>query len=212
MDIEQTAQFMSHIYKRTVPGYRCHGIYKRADDDEVCAILYTHYILNDTLYTMSLIYKEQDTIHLLQCTCSNADTVEWHPVFKNIVESICFNKRRNDMTKGQCRTAISQNQQNIRQYNSQIAQLKNDIDELNRVKGKIVELQNTLADCKGASKAKLDSTTGLNNVSHKILSGIYDGMGNLLTGHPYTKVHNGLESAITTITNEIAKSRHRYPI
>ena len=48
------------------------------------------------------------------------------------------------MTKGQCRTAISQNQQNIRQYNSQIAQLKNDIDELNRVKGKIVELQNTL--------------------------------------------------------------------
>ena len=45
------------------------------------------------------------------------------------------------MTKGQCRTAISQNQQNIRQYNSQIAQLKNDIDELNRVKGKIVELQ-----------------------------------------------------------------------
>ncbi len=86
------------------------------------------------------------------------------------------------MTKGQCRTAISQNQQNIRQYNSQIAQLKNDIDELNRVKGKIVELQNTLADCKGASKAKLDSTTGLNNVSHKILSGIYDGMGNLLTG------------------------------
>ena len=55
------------------------------------------------------------------------------------------------MTKGQCRTAISQNQQNIRQYNSQIAQLKNDIDELNRVKGKIVELQNTLADCKGAS-------------------------------------------------------------
>lgn len=116
------------------------------------------------------------------------------------------------MTKGQCRTAITQNQQNIRQYNSQIAQLKNDIDELNRVKGKIVELQNTLADCKGASKAKLDSTTGLNNVSHKILSGIYDGMGNLLTGHPYTKVHNGLESAITTITNEIAKSRRRYPI
>ena len=111
------------------------------------------------------------------------------------------------MTKGQCRTAISQNQQNIRQYNSQIAQLKNDIDELNRVKGKIVELQNTLADCKGASKAKLDSTTGLNNVSHKILSGIYDGMGNLLTGHPYTKVHNGLESAITTITNEIAKKQ-----
>ena len=46
------------------------------------------------------------------------------------------------MTKGQCRTAITQNQQNIRQYNSQIAQLKNDIDELNRVKGKIVELQN----------------------------------------------------------------------
>ena len=92
------------------------------------------------------------------------------------------------MTKGQCRTAISQNQQNIRQYNSQIAQLKNDIDELN-------------------SKAKLDSTTGLNNVSHKILSGIYDGMGNLLTGHPYTKVHNGLESAITTITNEIAKKQ-----
>ena len=88
-----------------------------------------------------------------------------------------------------------------------IAQLKNDIDELNRVKGKIVELQNTLADCKGASKAKLDSTTGLNNVSHKILSGIYDGMGNLLTGHPYTKVHNGLESAITTITNEIAKKQ-----
>ena len=74
-------------------------------------------------------------------------------------------------------------------------------------KGKIVELQNTLADCKGASKAKLDSTTGLNNVSHKILSGIYDGMGNLLTGHPYTKVHNGLESAITTITNEIAKKQ-----
>ena len=111
------------------------------------------------------------------------------------------------MTKGQCRTAISQNQQNIRQYNSQIAQLKNDIDELNRVKGKIVELQNTLADCKGASKAKLDSTAGLNNVSHKILSGIYDGMGNLLTGHPYTKVHNGLESAITTITNEIAKKQ-----
>ena len=72
------------------------------------------------------------------------------------------------MTKGQCRTAITQNKQNIRQYNSQIAQLKNDIDELNRVKGKIVELQNTLADCKGASKAKLDSTTGLNNVSHKI--------------------------------------------
>ena len=33
------------------------------------------------------------------------------------------------MTKGQCRTAISQNQQNIRQYNSQIAQLKNDITE-----------------------------------------------------------------------------------
>lgn len=60
---------------------------------------------------------------------------------------------------------------------------------------------------KGASKAKLDSTTGLNNVSHKILSGIYDGMGNLLTGHPYTKVHNGLESAITTITNEIAKKQ-----
>lgn len=28
------------------------------------------------------------------------------------------------MTKGQCRTAITQNQQNIRQYNSQIAQLK----------------------------------------------------------------------------------------
>ena len=56
MDIEQTAQFMSHIYKRTVPGYRCHGIYKRADDDEVCAILYTHYILNDTLYTLSLIH------------------------------------------------------------------------------------------------------------------------------------------------------------
>lgn len=111
------------------------------------------------------------------------------------------------MTKGQCRTAITQNQQNIRQYNSQIAQLKNDIDELNRVKGKIVELQNTLANCKGASKAKLDSTTGLNNVSHKILSGIYDGMGNLLTGHPYTKVHNGLESAITTITNEIAKKQ-----
>ena len=80
------------------------------------------------------------------------------------------------MTKGQCRTAISQNQQNIRQYNSQIAQLKNDIDELNRVKGKIVELQNTLADCKGASKAKLDSTAGLNNVSDKILSGINDGM------------------------------------
>lgn len=100
MDIEQTAQFMSHIYKRTVPGYRCHGIYKRADDDEVCAILYTHYILNDTLYTMSLIYKEQDTIHLLQCTCSNADTVEWHPVFKNIVESICFNKKEKRHDKG----------------------------------------------------------------------------------------------------------------
>lgn len=89
----------------------------------MCHIVYALYF-NDTLYTMSLIYKEQDTIHLLQCTCSNADTVEWHPVFKNIVESICFNKRRNDMTKGQCRTAISQNQQNIRQYNSQIAQLK----------------------------------------------------------------------------------------
>lgn len=44
-------------------------------------------------------------------------------------------------------------------------------------------------------------------MSHKILSGIYDGMGNLLTGHPYTKVHNGLESAITTITNEIAKKQ-----
>lgn len=100
MDIEQTAQFMSHIYKRTVPGYRCHGIYKRADDDEVCAILYTHYILNDTLYTMSLIYKEQDTIHLLQCTCSNADKVEWHPVFKNIVESICFNKKEKRHDKG----------------------------------------------------------------------------------------------------------------
>lgn len=59
------------------------------------------------------------------------------------------------MTKGQCRTAISQNQQNIRQYNSQIAQLKNDIDELNRVKGKIVELQNTLLTVKEPVKLNL---------------------------------------------------------
>ena len=45
-------------------------------------------------------HKEQDTIHLLQCTCSNADTVEWHPVFKNIVESICFNKKEKRHDKG----------------------------------------------------------------------------------------------------------------
>ena len=99
MDIEQTAQFMFTIFiKEQFPGIDV--MYIQADDDEVCAILYTRYILNDTLYTMSLIYKEQDTIHLLQCTCSNADTVEWHPVFKNIVESICFNKKEKRHDKG----------------------------------------------------------------------------------------------------------------
>lgn len=62
-------------------------------------VLYTHYDLKETLYTMSLIYKENDVVHLLQCTCNNADTVEWHPVFKNIVESIYFNKKENDNDK-----------------------------------------------------------------------------------------------------------------
>ena len=65
MDIEQTAQFMSHIYKRTVPGYRCHGIYKRADDDEVCAILYTHYILNVHFVSDMYPAKKDKNISLL---------------------------------------------------------------------------------------------------------------------------------------------------
>ena len=100
MSIEHTAQMMSYLFKRTMPGYKSHGIYKRADEKkDMFTILYRHYDLKETLYTMSLIYKENDVVHLLQCTCNNADTVEWHPVFKNIVESVYFNKKENDDDK-----------------------------------------------------------------------------------------------------------------
>lgn len=111
------------------------------------------------------------------------------------------------MTKGQCRTAISQNQQNINQYSAQIRQLQKDIEELQRAKGKICELQSSLATCKGTSAARLKSTVGLNNVSHKIVSGFYDGMNDILTGQPYTKVDNGLGTAITKIVDEIARKQ-----
>ena len=37
---------------------------------------------------------------VMQIHFVTADTVEWHPVFKNIVESICFNKKEKRHDKG----------------------------------------------------------------------------------------------------------------
>lgn len=88
---EKLAQTINYIYSRTVPGYKCRGIYKKnIDDKDVCVIQYTSYTLEDTLYTMVLVLNQGEKSYLLQCICRNKQVPEWHPIFRNIVESVKF--------------------------------------------------------------------------------------------------------------------------
>lgn len=88
-DTEALAQSINYIYSRTVPGYRCRGIYKKKiDSKDVCVIQYTSYTLEDTLYTMDLVREEREHSCILHCICRNHQVPEWHPVFRDIVESV----------------------------------------------------------------------------------------------------------------------------
>ncbi|WP_075679680.1 hypothetical protein [Roseburia sp. 831b] len=93
LSIEKEAQALNYMYTRTVPGYKCRGIYKKViDQHEVCVIQYTSYTIEDTLFTMVLLQKEGENVNLLQCICKNGQVPEWHPVFRDIVEKIQFKK------------------------------------------------------------------------------------------------------------------------
>lgn len=90
-DIAKLAQVFGHALMRTVPGYRCMGIYrKQIDQKEACAIQYTSYALEDNIYTMLLLVRGKKKVDMLNCVCSNAQVPRMHPVFCEVIDSLKF--------------------------------------------------------------------------------------------------------------------------
>ena len=90
-DTVELAQTLNHTLTRTVPGYKCMGIYRRQiAQREVCVVQYTSYLLEDNIYTMLLVAKEGGQVCMLNCVCGNEQVPQMHPVFLEIIESLKF--------------------------------------------------------------------------------------------------------------------------
>lgn len=111
------------------------------------------------------------------------------------------------MTKTECQSAITRNENLISQYNSKITTLQKEIGELQTTRTKLTTLQTDLSSCKSSSVTKLASSTGLDKINKNIATKFFEGMNEIYTGSKYTNVSNGLDTAVTTVANEIEKKQ-----
>ena len=89
--IVEVAQIVNHLLGRSVPGYKCKGIYKKQiQGREACVVQYTSYTIEDNIYTMMLLMQDKQDVYMLNCVCKNALVPELHPVFLGVIESVQY--------------------------------------------------------------------------------------------------------------------------
>ena len=111
------------------------------------------------------------------------------------------------MTKSECWNEISRNEQLIEQYQADIARKEQEIKELTTTKTKVQGAASQLSGCRSQSSIGLAGYSKISRINERFLNRFYDGMNDLLNGGAYNKVAQGLENAVTSVTNEIEKKQ-----
>ena len=112
------------------------------------------------------------------------------------------------MTKSQCWSEISRNEQLITEYEGKMQVLEMEIEELKQTKTKVGELQEQFSSCKSISSSRLENIGKVNKINPKIASRFYLGMSGFLTGVLYAAAWAGMGLAITKIAAEIVKKKN----
>lgn len=111
------------------------------------------------------------------------------------------------MTKVQCYSEISRNEQLIKGYEGQIDTLDKELEELTDTQNKVANMKDTLSSCKQTSVMKLSDTGEVNKINSKIVNNFFEKMTHLFSGTEYTDVYQGLKNGIEKIQDEIRKRK-----